>query len=129
MNYESTFIISSELKINEIEEFILKVRKVIENSYGSVKIIKQLGTKKLAYSINKSCHYGNYIYMEFLGNAETIVALKNFFKFNDLVIRFLIIKKIIIKENQIKKNKELISSLDKGDITKNEPISTKSSIT
>ncbi|OEG69622.1 hypothetical protein ATZ36_08410 [Candidatus Endomicrobiellum trichonymphae] len=35
---------------------------------------------------------GSYVYIEFSGNGETVNALENFFKFNDLIVRFLPVK-------------------------------------
>jgi small subunit ribosomal protein S6 len=102
MDYEDTFIVSPELQTEQIEQLIAKVTKIIEISGGIVKAVQQLGKKRLAYPINKA-REGIYVYMEFSGASGVIVALENFFKFNDSVIRFLTIKienkKVITKSN------------------------------
>jgi small subunit ribosomal protein S6 len=101
MNYESTFIISPEVPVEKVEELIAKAVKIIEDSKGTFKTVQQLGRKKFAYPINK-LREGSYVYMEFYGNGETIKALENFFKFNDLIIRFLTVKvekkKVVVKK-------------------------------
>jgi small subunit ribosomal protein S6 len=91
MNYESTFIISPEVPAEKIEELVAKAVKIIEDSKGTFKTVQQLGKKRFAYPINK-LYEGSYVYTEFSGNGETINALENFFKFNDLIIRFLTVK-------------------------------------
>jgi small subunit ribosomal protein S6 len=91
MNYESTFIISPEVAAEKVEELTAKAIKIIEDLKGTFKTAQQLGKKRLAYPINK-LREGSYVYMEFSGNGETVNALENFFKFNDLIIRFLTVK-------------------------------------
>lgn len=60
-----------------------------------------LEKKRFAYPINK-LREGSYVYAEFSGNGETVNALENFFKFNDLIVRFLTVKvekkKVIAKK-------------------------------
>jgi small subunit ribosomal protein S6 len=97
MNYESTFIIFPEIPAEKVEELIAKAVKIIEGSKGTFKTVQQLGKKRFAYPINK-LREGSYVYVEFSGNGETINALKNFFKFSDLIVRSLTVK---IKKKKI----------------------------
>ena len=89
--YESTFICSPEVPAEKLEELIEKVKKIIENSKGSIITIQQLGKKKMSYPIKKF-REGNYIYMELSGPGEMVSALETFYKVNDQVIRYLTIK-------------------------------------
>ncbi|MDR1122476.1 MAG: 30S ribosomal protein S6 [Endomicrobium sp.] len=91
MNYESTFIVSTELPADKVEQLIAKAVKTIEAVKGTVKVVQQLGKKKLAYPINK-LREGNYVYMELSGEGSMISSLESFFKLNDSVIRFLTVK-------------------------------------
>ncbi|OEG69621.1 hypothetical protein ATZ36_08435 [Candidatus Endomicrobiellum trichonymphae] len=91
MNYESTFIISPEVPAEKVEELTAKAVKIIEDSKGTFKTAQQFGKKRFAYPINK-LREGSYVYTEFSGSGETINALENFFKFNDLIVRFLTVK-------------------------------------
>jgi small subunit ribosomal protein S6 len=101
MNYESTFIVSPEVPAEKVEELTAKAVKIIEDSKGTFKTLQQLGKKRFAYPINK-LREGSYVYTEFSGNVETVNALENFFKFNDLIVRFLTVKvekkKVIAKK-------------------------------
>ena len=89
--YESTFICSPEVPAEKLEELIEKVKKIIENSKGTIITIQQLGKKKMSYPIKKF-REGNYIYMELTGPGEMVGALETFYKVNDTVIRYLTIK-------------------------------------
>jgi small subunit ribosomal protein S6 len=109
MDYESTFIFSPQLLADKVEELTVKVVKTIEASQGIVKTIQQLGKKRLAYCINKFSE-GSYVYMELTGGAEMVKALESFCKFNDSVIRFLIVKvekkKVIAKPAKAEMSQE-----------------------
>jgi small subunit ribosomal protein S6 len=114
MNYESTFIISPEVPAEKVEELTAKAVKIIEDSKGIFKTIQQLGKKRFAYPINKF-HEGSYVYTEFSGDGETINALKNFFKFNDLILRFLTIKvekKKVIAKKTAKTESRVVTPLE-----------------
>jgi small subunit ribosomal protein S6 len=100
MNYESTFIVSPELPVGKVEQLIAKAIKTIEAAKGTVKIVQQLGKKKLAYPINK-LREGSYVYMELSGEGSMVCSLESFFKFNDSVIRFLTVK-VEKKKNFVK---------------------------
>jgi len=91
MNYESTFICSPDVPTEKIEELIEKVKKSVEDAKGQVKLVQQLGKKKLAYPIKKH-REGSYIYMELSGTGDLISTLENFYKVHDTVIRYLTVK-------------------------------------
>ncbi|MDR2066907.1 MAG: 30S ribosomal protein S6 [Endomicrobium sp.] len=107
MNYESTFIVSPELPVENVEELTAKATKIVESAKGVIKSVQQLGKKRLAYTINKF-REGSYVFMELAGTAEMVSALENFFKFNDSVIRFMTVKiekkKVIVKAAKAKKD-------------------------
>jgi small subunit ribosomal protein S6 len=100
MNYESTFIVSPELPVENVEEITTKIIKLVESTKGVIKSVQHLGKKKFAYPINKF-REGSYVFMELTGTGEMVSALENFFKFNDSVIRFMTLK--IGKKKIVKK--------------------------
>ncbi|MDR2395989.1 MAG: 30S ribosomal protein S6 [Endomicrobium sp.] len=100
MNYESTFIVCPELPVENVEEITAKVIKLVESAKGVIKSVQQIGKKRLAYSINKF-REGSYVFMELTGTGELVSALEKFFKFNDAVIRFMIVK--VDKKRVVKK--------------------------
>ncbi|MDR1418512.1 MAG: 30S ribosomal protein S6 [Endomicrobium sp.] len=113
MNYESTFIVSPEVSVVNVEEITSKVVKIIESAKGVVKSVQQIGKKRLAYPINKF-REGSYVFMELTGTGDMVSALESFFKFNDSVIRFMIVK--IEKKKVVKKSVKDIKSEDKPQV-------------
>jgi small subunit ribosomal protein S6 len=100
MNYESTFICSPELPPEKVEELTEKLKKTIEGANGQLKLVQQLGKKKLAYPIKKF-RDGTYVYMELSGQGDMIHMLENFYKVHDGIIRYLTVK--IEKKPVVKK--------------------------
>ncbi|GHT15737.1 30S ribosomal protein S6 [Endomicrobiia bacterium] len=119
MNYESIFIISPEVPAEKIEELTTKAVKIIEGSKGTFKMSQQFGKKRFAYPINK-LREGSYVYTEFSGNGETVNALESFFKFNDLIVRFLTVKiekkKVVAKKTAKSEPQAAKTTNDKGEI-------------
>jgi len=91
ITYESTVICSPELPAEKIDELVEKIKKIVEGSKGQILITQQLGKKRLAYPIRKY-REGSYVYFELSGPGETILALENFFKVTDTIIRYLTVK-------------------------------------
>jgi small subunit ribosomal protein S6 len=131
MNYETTFIVSPELPTEKIEELVAKAVKIVESSKGAIKVIQQLGKKKFAYPVNKF-REGSYVYIEFSGDGGTVGSLENFFKFDDLIIRFLTVKsdnKKNVAKSCVKSNSETDKPNNRMDndnieVTKNESAAT-----
>lgn len=92
-HYESTIIFSPEVPAEKLDELIEKIKKLVENSEGSVVIQEKFGRKKLAYPIKKF-QDGFYMYFEISGTGKTIAAVENFCKVSDQIIRYLTIKKV-----------------------------------
>jgi small subunit ribosomal protein S6 len=115
MNYESTFVIVPNLTSDKIEEIISKTIKTIEDSNGIIKLTQNLGCKKFSYQIKKF-NEGIYIYVEMSACIETIKSLEKFFKFNDLILRSLIIK----SEKKIKKTNYIYEKPSTIEVKENE---------
>ena len=92
-HYETTIIFSPEVPADKLDELIEKIKKLVENSEGTVVIQEKFGRKKLAYPIKKF-QDGFYMYFELSGTGKTISAVETFCKVNDVIIRYLTIKKV-----------------------------------
>ncbi len=94
MNYELSFIISSNLPETEHSKVQDEILGYIKNAKATV--TKQpylLGRKKLAYPIKKQKH-GFYVFLEFgTENPEAMRELDTKLKHNNALLRHLIIKK------------------------------------
>ena len=64
---------------------------VIEQGGGTVHRYEDWGRRQLAYPINK-IHKAHYIMMNVEVNQETLDEIENLFRFNDAIIRNLVLK-------------------------------------
>jgi len=122
MNYESTFIVSPEMPTEKVEELIEKVKKAVEAANGQMKLVQQLGKKKLAYPIKKH-RDGAYVYMELTGPGDMIPALENFYKVHDTIIRYLTVKvekKPIVKKVEAPVAEVAPAPAEGGEVKKDE---------
>jgi small subunit ribosomal protein S6 len=81
--------------------------KIVEHG-GKIDRKEDWGRRQLAYAIN-DVHKAHYVLLNIQCNQQTLDELKHAFKFNDAIIRHLILscKKAITAESpQMKKNKE-----------------------
>ena len=88
--YESMFILPP-IEDEKVKENIEKVKNFITEKKGEILEIKEWGKRKLAYEIE---HFndGYYYLMQFELDSNHISALENFYKLNENIIRFIIIK-------------------------------------
>ncbi|OQX51611.1 MAG: 30S ribosomal protein S6 [Candidatus Cloacimonas sp. 4484_209] len=75
----------------EIEGEINKLSDIITHENGKVIEINRWGKKKLAYEIKKK-NTGFFVVFQFVLSPEKIGKFKNYFKFNNLVLRYNLLK-------------------------------------
>ena len=103
-NYELILIIKSHLT-KELKTICEQYKKIIDQ-YGNITKLEYWGKIAFAYEINKSSQ-GNYISISFNGKKETIEKIKQKIKFDNKIIRFLILKnKEIYNNPSLMMNKE-----------------------
>jgi small subunit ribosomal protein S6 len=90
-NYETMFILRPELEAESEEELLTGMKGVIEKLGGAVTAVDDWGKRKLAYEISK-VNEGHYYLLQFAGVHEIIPELEHFFKVNDEVIRFMVMR-------------------------------------
>lgn len=88
--YESMFILPP-IEDEKVKENIEKVKNFITKKEGEILEVKEWGKKKLAYEID---HYneGYYVIILFNLDANHISSLENFYKLNENIIRYIVIK-------------------------------------
>ncbi|MCK4358910.1 MAG: 30S ribosomal protein S6 [Candidatus Cloacimonetes bacterium] len=88
--YESMFILPP-IEDEKVKENIEKVKNFITKKEGEILEVKEWGKRKLAYEID---HYneGYYVIILFNLDANHISSLENFYKLNENIIRFIVIK-------------------------------------
>lgn len=90
-NYELMFILHPEMEAEAEEAILNELQATIQKLGGEVSKVDDWGKRKLAYEIKK-VNEGHYYLVYFTGTHDIIPELEHFFRVNDEVIRFLIVK-------------------------------------
>lgn len=89
-HYEVVFLVHPD-QSEQVSGMIDRYRSIIESKGGTIHRLEDWGRRQLAYPIQK-LHKAHYVLMNIECNAEALAELENAFKFNDAVIRNLILK-------------------------------------
>lgn len=90
-HYEVVFLVHPD-QSEQVGAMIERYKKVIEDNKGTVHRIEDWGRRRLAYTINK-VHKAHYVLMNIEVDQETLGEIENLFRFNDAIIRNLVLKK------------------------------------
>ncbi|HCW50795.1 MAG TPA: 30S ribosomal protein S6 [Clostridiales bacterium] len=90
--YESVFILRPDLDREGVDKTCERIVDVVTRSGGSVLSVEKVGLRRLAYEIE---HFsdGFYVILNYEGEPSATRELERFFKINDEVIRYLIVKR------------------------------------
>lgn len=88
--WESLFIIHPD-KVDEKKQILEKIREIISSKEGDLLKVEEWGMRKLAYPIEKRKN-GYYVLIELYGLADTPKALEEFFRIDERIMRFIIVK-------------------------------------
>ncbi|MCW8983531.1 MAG: 30S ribosomal protein S6 [Gammaproteobacteria bacterium] len=89
-HYEIVFLVHPD-QSEQVPAMVERYRSTIENGGGSVHRFEDWGRRQLAYPINK-IHKAHYVLMNIECPIEIMRELETGFKFNDAVIRNMILK-------------------------------------
>lgn len=89
-HYEIVFLVHPD-QSEQVPAMIERYRSTIESSGGTIHRMEDWGRRQLEYPINK-IHKAHYVLMNIEVNKETLDEITNAFRFNDAVIRNLIIR-------------------------------------
>jgi len=89
-HYEVVFLIHPD-QSEQVPAMLERYQSIITGAEGVVHRLEDWGRRQLAYPINK-IHKAHYILMNIECNTETLDELTNSFRFNDAVIRNMVIK-------------------------------------
>jgi len=90
-HYEIVFLVHPD-QSEQVPGMIERYTKSIEDGQGQVHRLEDWGRRQLAYPINK-IHKAHYILMNIECSNDVLEELSNAFRFNDAVLRNLVIKK------------------------------------
>jgi len=88
-HYEIVFMVHPD-QSEQVPGMIERYKEVIATKGGKVHRLEDWGRKQLAYPINK-VHKAHYVLMNVECVTESIEEIKNLFRFNDSVIRNLVL--------------------------------------
>jgi small subunit ribosomal protein S6 len=90
-HYEVIFLVHPD-QSEQVPAMIERYRSMIEGKNGHIHRLEDWGRRQLAYPIAK-IHKAHYVLMNIECNNEVLQELQSAFRFNDAVIRNLIIKR------------------------------------
>ncbi len=88
-HYEIVFLVHPD-QSEQVPAMIERYRSTIETAGGQIHRLEDWGRRQLAYPINK-IHKAHYVLMNIECPSETMKELESAFRFNDAVIRNLIL--------------------------------------
>lgn len=115
--YETTVVIDSTLKADEVRSQNDKIANFISNHGGDIVKVEDWGKRRLAYEINKK-QYGFYLNVRFSGPKALPSLLEREYRLNESVLRYLTVKvdPLILKsEEQKAKAKRAASEAEAWD--------------
>ena len=89
-HYEIVFIVHPD-QSEQVPAMVERYRTLVTSKGGLIHRLEDWGRRQLAYQIQK-IHKAHYVLMNIECNQETLDELEHAFKFNDAVLRHLIIK-------------------------------------
>ncbi|MDR3054919.1 MAG: 30S ribosomal protein S6 [Zoogloeaceae bacterium] len=89
-HYEIVFIVHPD-QSEQVPAMVERYRNLVTSKGGQIHRLEDWGRRQLAYPIQK-IHKAHYVLMNIECDGETLAELEHGFKFNDAVLRNLIIK-------------------------------------
>jgi small subunit ribosomal protein S6 len=89
-HYEIVFIVHPD-QSEQVPAMIERYRGTVTSRQGKIHRLEDWGRRQLAYPIQK-VHKAHYVLMNIESDQETVDELDHAFKFNDAVLRHLVVK-------------------------------------
>lgn len=126
--YETTFIVDSLIKNEEIEGIVSKIEKFISNNGGQIEAVERWGKKRLAYEIKKR-QYGYYVHVIFRAHSKLNRLLDREYQLDENILRYLTLmvdprsekEALVEQKNDKKDDKEMKTEASKPSETAAEP--------
>ncbi|MDE4453678.1 MULTISPECIES: 30S ribosomal protein S6 [unclassified Psychrobacter] len=103
-HYELVLLVhpdQSDQVVGMVERYI----KLVQDNNGTIHRLEDWGRRQLAYPINK-IHKAHYVLFNIETNGETLAELEELFRYNDAIIRSLVMRRddAVTEESQLAKN-------------------------
>ncbi|MDX1693054.1 MAG: 30S ribosomal protein S6 [Ketobacteraceae bacterium] len=106
-HYEIIFLVHPD-QSEQVPAMVERYKGTITDGGGTIHRLEDWGRRQLAYPINK-IHKAHYILMNIECSREVLDELTNTFKFNDAILRNLVVR----KENAVTEESPLARSEEK----------------
>ncbi|AFT69074.1 30S ribosomal protein S6 [Alloalcanivorax dieselolei B5] len=105
-HYEIVFLVHPD-QSEQVPAMIERYSAIVTDGNGTIHRLEDWGRRQLAYPINK-IHKAHYVMLNIECDGETLAELENTFRFNDAVIRHLVIRreKAITEPSSLAKSNE-----------------------
>jgi len=90
-HYEIVFLVHPD-QSDQVPSMIERYSEVVSNDGGAIHRVEDWGRRQMAYAINK-VRKAHYVLMNVEANQAAIDEIATLFRFNDIVLRNLIIKR------------------------------------
>ena len=92
MKYELMYILVNSISDEEKDAMIEKINTLITKNGGVVESVDKIGSKKLAYEINKK-HDGYYVLVNFTAESSVPATITNTLRITEGVLRYIVVAK------------------------------------
>jgi len=111
-HYEIIFLVHPD-QSEQVPAMIERYRSLVEDDKGTIHRLEDWGRRQLAYPIVK-LHKAHYVLMNIECSSDALSKLEDLFRFNDAILRNLVIKRenaitdpsLLSKENSDNKKKD-----------------------
>lgn len=90
--YELMYILVNSASDEEKDAMIEKINTLITKNGGVVESVDKIGSKKLAYEINKK-HDGYYVLVNFTAESSVPATITNTLRITEGVLRYIVVAK------------------------------------
>ena len=88
--YENMVVIDPTLAEGEMDEFVEKIKSLIDRYGGKIVGVEKWGKRKLAYEIKRH-EYGHYYILYFEGSSKTVSDVEHNYNILEPLLRYMII--------------------------------------
>ena len=115
-HYEIVFIVHPD-QSEQVPAMIERYKTLVTTRNGAIHRLEDWGRRQMAYPIQK-VHKAHYVLMNIEADQETMGELEHAFKFNDAVLRHLVIKmdKAVVTPSPMMKEEKSRSLMPQGDV-------------
>lgn len=106
-HYEVVFLVHPD-QSEQVPAMVERYTALIKDAKGTIHRVEDWGRRQLAYPINK-IHKAHYVMLNIECDGDTLAELENTFRFNDAVIRHLVIR----RDEAVTESSPLVKTSDK----------------